>query len=98
MWLTILLSDYIIYHMTQREVFEYNNEEEAEIAQIQALFSNQNAIDSVQAELALQRSKPSLAECEDCGEDIPKARQTMIPGVTRCVHCQQLWERRRAGY
>ena len=84
--------------MTQREVFEYNNEEEAEMAQIHSLHINQNAIDSVQAALARQRSQPSLEECEDCGEAIPTARQQMVPGCTRCVYCQGLFERRSAGY
>lgn len=35
----------------------------------------------------------SLAECIDCGEDIPPKRQ-QIGGVTRCIDCQTLHERR----
>jgi len=30
----------------------------------------------------------SLAECEECGEDIPSARQAAIPGVRLCITCQ----------
>ena len=32
--------------------------------------------------------KQSLAECADCGDDIPDARRLAAPGCTRCVACQ----------
>ena len=32
----------------------------------------------------------SLKSCEDCGEDIPQARREALPGVRRCVQCQEL--------
>ncbi|HJP35420.1 MAG TPA: DksA/TraR family C4-type zinc finger protein [Gammaproteobacteria bacterium] len=32
----------------------------------------------------------SLAECEECGEAIPHARRRAVPGVRRCVGCQEL--------
>jgi phage/conjugal plasmid C-4 type zinc finger TraR family protein len=28
-------------------------------------------------------------ECEDCGATIPEARRRAMPGVRRCVRCQQ---------
>jgi len=31
----------------------------------------------------------SLAECETCGVSIPPARRTAVPGVRRCVACQE---------
>lgn len=31
----------------------------------------------------------SLAECEDCGGPIPERRREALPGVRRCVPCQQ---------
>ena len=37
---------------------------------------------------------PSLAECDDCGEDIPSQRQA-IGGVKRCFDCQNHFEGRR---
>ncbi|MGP5435666.1 TraR/DksA C4-type zinc finger protein [Psychrobacter alimentarius] len=37
---------------------------------------------------------PSLAECMECGEDIPARRQA-VGGRTRCVDCQSVLERRR---
>jgi phage/conjugal plasmid C-4 type zinc finger TraR family protein len=30
----------------------------------------------------------SLTNCEDCGDVIPDARRTAIPGVRSCVACQ----------
>jgi phage/conjugal plasmid C-4 type zinc finger TraR family protein len=31
----------------------------------------------------------SLAECEECGAAIPEARRHAVPGVRRCVACQE---------
>jgi phage/conjugal plasmid C-4 type zinc finger TraR family protein len=78
--------------------FQYNNEEEAEMGQLHAIHNNMNAIASVQRALAAQALIPSELECIDCGEEIPEARRQMIKGVQRCVFCQALYERRRAGY
>ena len=39
-------------------------------------------------------NKPSLKECQECGEDIPPKRQ-LIGGVTRCFDCQNHLEKRR---
>lgn len=37
----------------------------------------------------------SLDEYLDCGGEIPEARQDAIPGCTRCVDCQEKFEKRR---
>ncbi|WP_201585258.1 TraR/DksA C4-type zinc finger protein [Psychrobacter sp. HII-4] len=37
---------------------------------------------------------PSLAECVECGEDIPERRRR-LGGVTRCIDCQSVIEQRR---
>ena len=84
--------------MNDKEVFEYNNEEEAEIAQIQALFTNQTAVNNVRNQLAKQAEQPSAEFCEECGEDIPEARRKLVPGVQLCVYCQSKLERIRANY
>lgn len=84
--------------MNDKEVFEYNNEEEAELAQIHSLQINMNAVAEVRKQLEKQRSQPSLSECEECGEDIPKARQEAIKGVRLCIYCQERAERFRANY
>lgn len=78
--------------------FEYNNEEEAEIAQIQSLLMNMSAEQALRAKLEQQRSKPSAEFCEECGDDIPLARQQAIPGVQLCVYCQERSERFKANY
>lgn len=78
---------------------EYNNEEEAEIAQIIAIQTASAAVNRVQAAVQQQRLQPNLLDCEDCGEEIPEQRRLLlVGGVTRCVACQNLWERKRAGY
>lgn len=83
--------------MKDVEEFEYNNEEEAEMAQIHSLHLNMNAVADVQKQLQKQRSQPTQSECQECGEDIPMERQRAVPGVQFCVHCQELSERRRRG-
>ncbi|MFT4563347.1 MAG: phage/conjugal plasmid C-4 type zinc finger TraR family protein [Gammaproteobacteria bacterium] len=30
-----------------------------------------------------------LAECQECGEEIPAARRAAVAGVRRCVDCQE---------
>lgn len=83
--------------MNENEKFEYNNEEEAEMAQLHSIHLHLNAIGKVQEQLAAQRKFESLEECADCGEDIPEARRKAIPGVMLCVYCQQIEERRQKG-
>ena len=36
----------------------------------------------------------SLKYCEDCGEEIPKARREALPGIRRCVQCQEIADER----
>ncbi len=38
---------------------------------------------------ALRQAGAGLAECEECGEPIPQARRDAVPGVRRCVGCQE---------
>ena len=75
--------------------FEYNNEEEAEIAQILALQLNAKALAEHRAKMP---KGPSLEECEECGEAIPKERQIAVPGVTMCIYCQEHSERMKRLY
>ena len=39
-------------------------------------------------------NRPALTECIDCDEPIPEARQK-LGGVTRCIECQSLEDRKR---
>ena len=84
--------------MSDLDHIEYNNEEEAEVAQINSLISNQNAVDAVRNQLAKQAAQPSAEFCEECGEDIPEMRRKLVPGVQLCIHCQTRLERFKANY
>lgn len=48
---------------------------------------------SVDEAVKLARSRmaggESLTECEDCDVKIPEARRQAVPGVRRCVACQE---------
>jgi phage/conjugal plasmid C-4 type zinc finger TraR family protein len=48
---------------------------------------------SVESEVCRARSRLSQGEgltcCEDCDEEIPEARRLAVPGVRRCVRCQE---------
>lgn len=84
--------------MNNNDTFESGVSEEQEQAQVNALIQNANAVAAVQAALAKQRSQPSLSECEDCGEDIPEQRRLAMRGITRCIYCQGLLERKQKGF
>lgn len=50
---------------------------------------------AIAAALAQARSTgPSQADCQDCGDEIPEARRA-LGGMSRCVPCQTLFERKR---
>lgn len=40
----------------------------------------------------------SLIRCEECGEEIPKARREALPGVRLCVPCQTEAEREQTAF
>jgi len=81
--------------MQINDSFEYNNEEEAEIAQIRSLQIHMEAVAKVRQEMEKLAENPSAEFCEDCGDDIPEARRKLIPGVQLCVHCQDFREKHR---
>lgn len=83
--------------MNENNSYESGVNEEQEVAQLNSIISNQNAVSSVQRKLAEQRKFESLTECAECGDEIPEARRLAIKGCTMCVHCQQLEERRARG-
>ena len=41
-------------------------------------------------------TRASALVCVECGCDIAEARRLAIPGVLRCVDCEERQERRRA--
>jgi len=61
----------------------------------------QDQIDaSVEDAVELARSRlpkgESLSHCEECGEAIPEPRRAAVPGVRRCVECQQASDEQQA--
>jgi len=41
------------------------------------------------------QAKPAAIDCEDCGAKIPEKRRQAAPGCTRCVKCQEAFEKGR---
>jgi len=80
------------------EQLDVSSSEEGEQAQANALIREAQALDSVRQRLAKQRSQPSFSHCDACGEEIPEARRTAVPGVTMCIYCQSKSERFTASY
>jgi phage/conjugal plasmid C-4 type zinc finger TraR family protein len=74
--------------------FEYNNEEEAEMAQIHSIHLHMNAVANVQRQLEKQRQMVSAEDCVECGEPIPEARRLAVPGVQLCIYCKSKSEQR----
>lgn len=57
-------------------------------------------MDAVAAVLRLQNKTHSVVVavcCEDCGAEIPAARRQAQPGCSRCVECQNIFERLHNG-
>ncbi|CDG40650.1 MULTISPECIES: DksA/TraR family C4-type zinc finger protein [Asaia] len=50
--------------------------------------------DAVSRARAAMPHGESCAECVNCGEDIPTARQKALPGVRLCIDCQSERDRR----
>lgn len=80
--------------MQDLESYQHSNIEEGEMGQLHALHINMNALAAHSAAMAKQASKPSLEECEDCGEPIPEDRREAVAGCTTCIYCKTLRENR----
>jgi phage/conjugal plasmid C-4 type zinc finger TraR family protein len=57
---------------------------------------SQRALDLALAEAKRKAARPSVdhPHCLECGDEIPKARRALLPGVECCVYCQSIVERR----
>jgi phage/conjugal plasmid C-4 type zinc finger TraR family protein len=70
-----------------------NNMAEEELGQLHAIHVHLNAIADVRRQI---KSGPGLSHCVECGDEIPAARQLVIPGVETCVYCQSELENSRS--
>lgn len=95
---TLFLLCIIIPMNTTPDDFQYNNEEEAEMAQLHSIHMHMNAVANVQRKLEKQAEVPSAEECIMCGEEIPQARREAVKGVQRCVSCQELRDKKSKLY
>lgn len=65
----------------------------ADIGKGHTEFMNSMAIREVMEHNERSARRESATECEECGDDIPKARRDAVPGCVLCVHCQSMMER-----
>lgn len=61
------------------------------VDQAEARIDQERAALSSRVSARVQRS--GTPECVECGEYIPLARQAAAPFATRCIHCQEEFER-----
>jgi phage/conjugal plasmid C-4 type zinc finger TraR family protein len=74
------------------EDLQHSNISEEEMGALHALHLHENALANIRKKM---KTGPSLAECEECGDDIPEARQLAVSGCTTCIHCQTKLERNK---
>ncbi len=72
------------------ESFQLDNLAEEEFGQLQAYHFSEDRVAAFRANLP---KGPSLAECVDCGEDIPEARRRAVAACQRCIDCQIIHDR-----
>lgn len=53
---------------------------------------DQSVADAVEHARQALAGGTARADCLDCGEPIPEARRQAVPGVSRCVACQEAHE------
>lgn len=50
------------------------------------------AIEAHRRQAALQASRETADDCDECGLEIPSGRQIAVPGTRHCTHCATLIE------
>ena len=78
--------------MREFEDIQSDNLEEADYAQLLSTTANAAAVARVRAMIP---KGPSLSHCNECGEEIPEARQKAVSGCTMCIECQTYTEKRK---
>ena len=77
--------------MREYESIQGDNLEEADQAQLLSVTQSADAVAKIRASIP---TGPSLSHCDECGEEIPLARQQAVPGCKLCIDCKTLNERR----
>nr|DAR60790.1 MAG TPA: DksA-like zinc finger domain containing protein [Caudoviricetes sp.] len=66
------------------------------------MFDKAQEIEQLERDHALRKRHTthtaSRLFCEDCDEPIPEMRRNKIPGCTRCVECQTIYETKQKHY
>ena len=78
--------------MREYESIQGDNLEESDQAQLLSVTQSADAVAKIRASIP---RGPSLSHCNECGEEIPKARQLAVSGCTMCIECQTFTERRK---
>jgi phage/conjugal plasmid C-4 type zinc finger TraR family protein len=78
--------------MREYESIQGDNLEESDMAQLLSVTASADAVAKIRAAIP---KGPSLSHCDECGEEIPLARQQAIQGCRTCIDCQSLSERGR---
>ena len=65
-------------------------------------FDRAQQLEEMAREIAIKKHRPfkaiSRVYCEDCDAPIPEKRRQLIPGVSRCVDCQQKYEMQQRNF
>jgi len=69
--------------------------DDADLAQRHEQRERRQAIAAVQAEVEASAFRWA-ADCIDCADPLDEDRVQACPGATRCITCQEAFERRRA--
>lgn len=77
--------------MREYESVQGDNLEEADQAQLLSTALSADAVAKIRAAIP---KGPSYSHCDECGEEIPEARQKAIQGCKTCIDCQSLKERK----
>lgn len=65
-------------------------------------FDRAQQLEEMAREIAIKKHRTfkavSRVYCEDCDALIPEKRRQLIPGVSRCVDCQQKYEMQQRNF
>ena len=65
-------------------------------------FDRAQQLEEMASEIAIKKHRTfkavSRVYCEDCDAPIPEKRRQLIPGVSRCVDCQQKYEMQQRNF